>query len=173
MRNLELKARLADLAHGEQVARSLGAEARGDLHQIDTYFVTPRGRLKLREINDAGGELIYYDRPEATATRWSDYFVAPVADCAALRDVLGRAYGERVMVEKTRRLYIYRGARIHLDDVARLGAFVEFEVPVATDAEADAQSARAIMRALMDAFHLLDTDAVRASYGELLGGGDL
>jgi len=173
MRNLELKARLPSMARGEQIAQSLGAEARGDLHQIDTYFITPRGRLKLRQINHAAGELIFYDRPEATATRWSDYFVAPAPDCAALRDVLARAYGERVTVEKTRRLYIYRGTRIHLDDVARLGVFIEFEVPVPGDSDADAATARAIMAELMAAYGLRDGDAVRASYGELLGGAGL
>ena len=97
-----------------------GLEARGDLHQVDTYFITPRGRLKLRQINQAGGELIYYERLEATATRFSDYFVAPVAVCAAMRDVLIRAYGERVTVEKTRRPYMYRGVRIHIDRIERL-----------------------------------------------------
>ncbi len=168
MRNLELKARCADPAQAERIAHALGAEARGDLHQIDTYFVTPRGRLKLRQINRADGELIYYDRPEVTATRFSEYFIAPVAACALMRDVLIRAYGERVTVEKTRRLYIYRGARIHLDRVERLGAFLEFEVPVASDGEAE--TARVIMSELMAAFGLSEGDALRTSYGEMLGG---
>lgn len=170
MRNLELKARCADPAEAERIARLLGAEARGDLHQVDTYFITPRGRLKLRQINQAGGELIYYERLEATATRFSDYFVAPVAVCAAMRDVLIRAYGERVTVEKTRRLYMYRGARIHIDRVERLGAFLEFEVPVTSGDDQAAVMARAIMDELMSAFNLHDTDAVRASYSDLLEG---
>lgn len=170
MRNLELKARFADPAGAERIAKTLGAEARGDLHQIDTYFVTPHGRLKLRQINRAVGELIYYERPEATATRFSDYFVAPVGECAPLRDVLIRAYGERVTVEKVRRLYIYRGARIHIDRVERLGAFVEFEVPVASNEPQVVETARTIMDELMAAFGLRDDDAVRASYGDLLAG---
>lgn len=168
MRNLELKARYADPAEAERIARSLGAELRGDLHQVDTYFITPRGRLKLRQINRAGGELIYYKRPEATAARFSDYFVAPVAVCAPMRDVLIRAYGERVTVEKMRRLYLYRGARIHIDRVERLGAFLEFEVPVASDDAQASETARVIMDELMAAFRLRDVDAVRASYSDLL-----
>jgi predicted adenylyl cyclase CyaB len=164
MRNLELKARFADLARGEQIAQALGAACGGDLYQLDTYFHVASGRLKLREDGHAGGELIFYRRPEDSPTRWSDYFKAPVAEPAAMRDVLTRALGVRQQVEKTRRLYLYRGARIHLDRVTRLGTFVEFEVP--TDDDADA--ARATMGELMRAFGLSDADAIAASYGEMM-----
>ena len=166
MRNLELKARFADLARGEQIAQALGAASGGDLYQLDTYFHVASGRLKLREDGHAGGELIFYQRPEDSPTRWSDYFKTPVAAPEALRDVLTRALGVRQQVEKTRRLYLFRGARIHLDRVTRLGTFVEFEVP--TDDDADA--ARALMGELMLAFGLSDADAIATSYGEMMEG---
>jgi adenylate cyclase class 2 len=174
MRNLEFKARRSDLEHAETIALSIGAEFGGDLHQRDTYFNAPTGRLKLREqerrfpdrINHVSSELIYYERPEESATRWSDYVRAPVtADASAeMRDLLSRALGVRQQVEKRRRLYVYRGARIHLDHVERLGTLIEFEVPT----EGDEAAARAIMRELMRAFGLTDADAIRASYGELM-----
>jgi adenylate cyclase class 2 len=75
-----------------------------------------------------------------------------------------------VIVEKARRLFIYRGARIHLDRVERLGSFVEIEAPVASDAAGAAETARSIMDDLMEAFGLRDGDAVRASYSDLLEG---
>jgi adenylate cyclase, class 2 len=168
MRNLELKARCADLAHAEEIARRLGAAPGGTLQQVDTYFQTPSGRLKLRQLNRGSGELIYYERSEDSAVRWSNYFTAPVADCAALRDVLARAYGLRLEVGKSRMLYLYRGARIHLDRVERLGAFLEFEVPVESDTEAESDRARLIMRELMSGFGLQPGDAIRASYADLL-----
>lgn len=173
MRNLELKARLSDLPAAAHTARALGAAFAGDLRQIDTYFVVPQGRLKLREIElarEAGqpaqhtAELIFYRRPEDAPTRWSDYYTAPVDAPTALRDVLGRAYGVRQQIIKTRRLYLYHGARIHLDQVAALGDFIEFEVPTTADLEA----ARAVMRELMTAFNLTDDDALRTSYGEMV-----
>src|SRR5712692_5834777 len=180
MRNLEFKTRCADLTRGEQIATAIGASFGGDLHQVDTYFVVSNGRLKLREFLPlphgaaaAGAELISYDRPEDTATRWSDYFTSPVPDAASMRDVLTRALGVRQVIEKVRRLYLYRGARIHLDRVTRLGAFVEFEVPTtpppafAGDAGEKSQ-AHATMRELMQAFGLNDADAIQASYSELL-----
>ena len=168
MRNLELKVRCADLAQAEETARRLGATPGGTLHQVDTYFQTSAGRLKLRQINRGGGELIYYERAEDSAVRWSNYFTAPVADCAALRNVLARAYGVRLVVEKSRVLNFYRGARIHLDRVEGLGAFLEFEVPVQSNREAESERARHIMRELMSAFGLQPGDAIQASYADLL-----
>lgn len=170
MRNLELKARCADLAAAETTARGLGATAGGTLHQVDSYFVTPAGRLKLRQIDGGGGELIYYERAEDSAVRWSHYYTAPVADCVALRDVLLRAYGLRLEVEKARVLFLYRNARIHLDRVERLGSFLEFEVPAATDSDDERERARQIMDQLMTAFGVRASDAVPASYADLLEG---
>ena len=170
MRNLELKAAYADLARAEHVAVQNGAEPGGDLHQIDTYFHVAEGRLKLREINQAGGELIFYRRPEADATRFSDYYTAPVADCEAMGKVLALCLGVRKRVEKVRRLYLYQGARIHLDRVANLGTFIEFEVPVLAGEPGAGEAARRIMDELMGAFGIQASDAIRASYSELLDG---
>lgn len=176
MRNLEFKARCADLARAEEVAQSLGARLAGDLQQRDTYFNAPSGRLKLREstrrfregVDRKQGELIFYDRPENSATRWSDYFVAAVATDAVvdMRDVLTHALGVKQAIEKTRRLYLYPSkegeTRIHLDRVARLGTFVEFEVPT----QSDETAARATMALLMNAFGFSDADSITASYSE-------
>ncbi len=168
MRNLELKASFPDLNRAEAIAQSLSAKYGGDLHQLDTYFVVPAGRLKLREINHAGGELIFYNRPEDAATRWSDYHTSTVAVCAPLRAVLSLALGIQQSVEKHRRLYLYKGARIHLDNVPLLGSFVEFEVPASAHDAASEVDARVVMQELMDAFAIREADAIRASYSELM-----
>ena len=167
MRNLEFKAAFDDLQRGKQIAGAMGATAGGDLHQVDTYFRVPEGRLKLREINHAAGELIFYRRPEAEAVRFSNYYTAPVGDSAAMVNVLSLSLGTRIRIEKVRRLYIYRGARIHLDRVPDLGNFVEFEVPVASDEPASEAVARGIMDELMRAFGLRADDAIKASYSEM------
>jgi predicted adenylyl cyclase CyaB len=172
MRNLELKAAYADLAHAEQIAVQSGAAPGGDLHQIDTYFHVAEGRLKLREINGAGGELIFYRRPEADATRFSEYYTAPVADCHAMGKVLELSLGVRKRVEKERRLYLYQGARIHLDIVVKLGTFIEFEVPVHPGEPTEDEAARRLMDKLMGAYGIRASDAIRASYSELLDGRD-
>jgi len=165
MRNLELKASCADLEAGEQVAQRLGATLAGEWRQADTYLCVPYSRLKLREVGDDTAELIGYERPESDATRWSQYEIAPVADSRALLSILAKALGVRVRVDKSRRVYLYRGARIHLDRVASLGSFVEFEVPCN---DGDESLTQAIICELRQAFGVHADSAHKASYADLL-----
>src|ERR687890_1840046 len=92
-RNVELKARDAQPQRSLERCVALGAEDRGELRQRDTYFAAPRGRLKLREQEPGGAELIAYERPDAAQPRESRYRIAPVADPPALRDALAAALG--------------------------------------------------------------------------------
>ena len=126
-RNVELKARDPEPERSLERARALGAEDRGELRQRDTYFAAPRGRLKLREQDPGGAELIAYERADAAAARESRYRIAPVEDAAALREALDAALGTVVVVDKRRRLLLWEGVRIHLDRVEGLGDFVELE----------------------------------------------
>lgn len=126
-RNVELKARDPHPERSLQRARALGAEDRGELRQRDTYFAAPRGRLKLREQDPGGAELVAYERVDAAHARESRYRIAPVEDAAALRETLDAALGTTVVVDKRRRLLLWEGVRIHLDRVEGLGDFVELE----------------------------------------------
>src|SRR3954453_11574462 len=126
-RNVELKARDPDPARSLARARALGAEDHGDLRQRDTYFAAPRGRLKLREQDPGGAELIAYERPDAAQARESRYRIAPVADPGALREALDAALATTVFVDKRRHLLLWDGVRIPLDHVDGLGDFVELE----------------------------------------------
>ena len=60
--NLEIKARCADLPAARAVAERLATRHLGIDEQTDTYFVTRKGRLKLRESSLSGGQLIPYLR---------------------------------------------------------------------------------------------------------------
>src|SRR5919199_3354977 len=126
-RNVELKARDPDPARSLERCLALGGEDRGELRQRDTYFAARRGRLKLREQQPGGAELIAYERADAAQARESRYRIAPVAEPEALRDALDAALGTVVVVDKRRRLFLWEGVRIHLDRVEGLGAFVELE----------------------------------------------
>ncbi len=102
------------------------------LVQVDTFFVAPRARLKLRDFGDGRAELISYVRADRTEARASDYIVAPVADPEVLARALTMALGTTGVVRKQRHLFMYKHTRIHLDDVKDLGSFVELET-VLTD----------------------------------------
>jgi adenylate cyclase class 2 len=125
-RNVELKAEDRDPARSLRVSLELGAEDRGWLQQLDTYFRVPQGRLKLRE-QDGSAELIYYARSDEAIERVSDYRRVPIEHPEDLKDALAAALGILVCVEKSRRLLLWRNVRIHLDEVSGLGSFLELE----------------------------------------------
>ncbi|MBV9196393.1 MAG: cytidine deaminase [Solirubrobacterales bacterium] len=126
--NLELKAVDRDPEATAARCLALGAVPAGTLHQRDTYFAGRHGRLKLRCQGDAGSELIAYRRADASEARESAYVLAPVSAPDALAEALEAALGPAVVVvSKRRRLFLWQGVRIHLDDVDGLGTFIEFE----------------------------------------------
>src|SRR4051794_11233272 len=103
MRNIELKVPVTDLAAVRALLPGLGAVPAGLLWQVDTYFLVPNGRLKLREAETA--ELIAYSRPDDVGARVSEYLLAPVAAPGPLKEALARALGIRVVVGKRRELW--------------------------------------------------------------------
>jgi homotetrameric cytidine deaminase len=149
-RNVELKAADPDPARSAAACRALGAEDHGVLHQRDTYFRASAGRLKLREERPGGATLVQYDRPDGAHARESRYRLVPVADPEELRAALDAALGTLVVVEKARRLLLWEGVRIHLDDVRGLGTFVELEgvAPAGSDLSAEAGKVAHLQAAL-------------------------
>src|SRR4051812_21587682 len=167
-RNVELKARDPEPERSLERARALGAEDRGELRQRDTYFAAPRGRLKLREQEPGGAELIAYERADEAAARESRYRIARVEDPVALCEALDAALGTVVVVDKRRRLLLWEGVRIHLDRVEGLGAFVELE-GVAADGSDLARQADQVAR-LRAELDIGDAAIEAASYSDLLRG---
>jgi predicted adenylyl cyclase CyaB len=108
--------------------------------------------------------LIAYQRPDAASHRWSRYTRTPVADPAATLTELTAAHGLRGVVTKSRRVWLYENARIHIDDVDGLGQFVEIEI-VDPQSEKDA---RGQLAALLLALGLDPTSAISGSYIDLL-----
>jgi len=147
-RNLEIKVACgADgLADIRARLEAEGVAVAERLRQIDTYFAVPNGRLKLREIADldevdgAEAKLIGYVRPDTESSRWSTYHVATIApsEAPALLASLDVTIGTRVRVAKRRDIALWDATRVHLDEVERLGAFVELETVIAEQSEDDA-----------------------------------
>jgi homotetrameric cytidine deaminase len=166
-RNVELKTRDADPAATLERALALGASDEGVLAQRDTYFGRARGRLKLREQEgggEAGARLIAYVRPDGEEARTSSYRLAEVDDPAALADALDAALGTLVVVDKRRRLLLYENVRIHIDDVAGLGAFVELEG--VADPDSDLSREHELVARLREELAL--GEPVAGSYSDLL-----
>lgn len=167
-RNVELKARCPDLEALRRRVEAIGARPAGELRQRDTFFASPAGRLKLRETGDGTGELIAYRRPDLAAGRVSEYDIHRTGDPDGLRGVLAAALGVIGVVAKRRRLYLHGRTRIHLDEVAGLGSFVELET-VVVGSEADA---RAELERLVAALEVPPGSLVGEAYVDLLGRGE-
>lgn len=143
--NVEVKIRLADLHAVAAAVRGLGADDRGVLKQVDTYFRAPRGaRLKLREQEPGGAQLIAYERPDTDGLRTCHYRIFKVADPMGLKDTLALGLGVLRRVVKARQLFMLGRTRVHLDQVEGLGDYLELEVvmregepPAAGEKEAD------------------------------------
>jgi len=166
MVNVELKARLPNPETLRRRLRALGARHAGTLRQTDTYFQVPRGRLKLREMDGRRVELIAYERPDDRRERVSNYDIAPIeGDAALLKQALARALGVRVVVRKERDLWLLRSTRVHLDEVAGLGAFVELETVAGDIGLAEAYGE---FEEVIAALELMSFAAIAGSYADLL-----
>jgi predicted adenylyl cyclase CyaB len=163
--NVELKSRFANHKSSRRICEELGAESCGVLIQRDTYFEATYGRLKVREEDGSPAQLISYSRPDSTEARSSRFRLVEIADTDGLRQALSEAVGVRAVIAKRRHLYMWEGVRIHLDEVEGLGAFVEFEAPVATEGR---DAARALVEQLRAAFGIADSDLVAKSYVDLI-----
>jgi adenylate cyclase class 2 len=165
-RNVELKARDTAPERSLDVCRALGAVDHGLIWQRDTYFAVPRGRLKLREQRPGVAQLIQYERPEDDGDRESVYRLTEVGDAGSLRASLDRALGIVAVVEKRRRLFLWQDVRIHLDEVAGLGSFIEFEAVSPPDS--DLTNERTRVQQLQTAFHLMPDELISSSYADLV-----
>jgi predicted adenylyl cyclase CyaB len=164
--NIEIKARVHDMA-----ALRLRAEALSDtpvqvILQEDTFFHTPAGRLKLRVLKPDRAQLVYYDHPDQDGPKRSNYHIFETPDPENLKTALRLALGVRGVVRKTRYLYLAGQTRIHLDDVEGLGQFMELEVVLRPD-QADAEG-RAIAEDLMARLGIHKEDLLEGAYMDLL-----
>ena len=164
--NIEIKARVRDFAEIQSRAGRLSDFPVEVIPQEDTFFVTPRGRLKLRVLSDNQGQLIYYTRPDKGGPKRSDYHIYPTSDSENLKRILELAYGVRGIVRKTRYLYLIGQTRIHLDDVEGLGKFLELEV-VMREEQSDAEG-QAIAEELMSSLGVDRSDLLQGAYMDLL-----
>lgn len=164
--NIEIKARVRDFAEIQSRAGRLSDIPVEVIPQEDTFFVTPRGRLKLRVLSENQGQLIYYTRPDKGGPKRSDYQIYHTSDSENLKRILELAYGVRGIVRKTRYLYLVGQTRIHLDEVDGLGKFLELEV-VMREEQSDAEG-QAIAEELMTSLGVERSDLLQGAYMDLL-----
>jgi len=165
-RNVEIKARVPNLAALAANVAALADDGPTLIAQEDTFFECTHGRLKLRAFSPTEGELIYYERGDSVGPKESRYVRTPCADPEGLKEVLGRALGIRGVIRKRRHLFHVGQTRIHLDEVEDLGDFLELEVVLRDDQEVVDGVDTA--RRLMSDLGVVEEDLVPQAYIDLL-----
>lgn len=128
MRNLEIKYRLNNpISFKKHLKKHREVEYQFIHYQKDIYFDVPHGRLKIRVEEEQRPELIRYRRADQPEARLSQFSIEKLDNVSATLRELQTRFGIDGQVEKWRELYLFRNVRIHVDNVVRLGWFVEFE----------------------------------------------
>lgn len=124
--NIEIKARNSNHERIREILKSRGAHYKGIDHQIDIYFKTNDGRLKLRK-GDIENYLIYYEREDKKGPKQSDVILFESESKSSLEEILIKVLGILVKVDKKREIYFISNIKFHLDNVRDLGSFMEIE----------------------------------------------
>lgn len=164
--NIEIKARCSDPGFIRQYLLDHAASFKGIDQQTDTYFNVPNGRLKLREGN-IENNLIFYERVDQAGPKHSDFNLVRIPDAAALKEVLRKSNGIKVIVEKKREIYYIGNVKFHIDEVPGLGHFMEIE---AGNIGADLSPAqlRAQCDHYMKELNILPQDLIGVSYSDMM-----
>ena len=161
---LELKAHVKRLDAMRMRVFSLGAVHIETVRQVDTYFNSPKGRLKLREDNsNEKAKLIYYLREDKAEAKRSETILIDVQEPEAFKALFENLLGKRGIVDKEREIYMFEGTQIHLDTVKNLGTFIEFERKI-TNTSND----RLVIEDLMKRLQIEKEDLIHGSYSDLL-----
>ncbi|KAB0797300.1 hypothetical protein PPYR_08294 [Photinus pyralis] len=167
MRNVEIKAKVRNL-HNLLVKAKLISESEGKvIPQVDQFYNSIQGRLKLRKFEDGSGELIYYDRPDDEGPKVSSYEKCAVdANLAELDRVLQCSLGSKGIVKKVRHLFMIGQTRLHVDIVEQLGNFMELEVVL--NPEQSVEEGVAIANDLMEKLEIGKEDLLVGAYRDML-----
>jgi adenylate cyclase class 2 len=164
--NCEIKARCGDHVAVREYLKSKGADYKGIDHQIDTYFIVPNGRLKLREGN-IENNLIHYDRSDRAGAKQSSITLYNSAPESTLKAVMTDALGILAVVDKQREIYFIENVKFHIDIVAGLGNFMEIEA-IDTDGSIGQAKLDEQCEYYVQELKINGTDMIAVSYSDML-----
>jgi adenylate cyclase class 2 len=166
MQNIEIKARYVDSNKARVIAQKFSAQHVGTDHQVDTYFTTPKGRLKLRESSLSGAMLIPYNRPNTVGPKKSEYQLLPVQDANLSKRLFSEILGVDTVVDKIRDIFLIGNVRVHVDVVKDLGCFLEFEA-VYADTKQEGEERKKVEN-LIAQFEIKPDQLLSGSYREMM-----
>jgi predicted adenylyl cyclase CyaB len=166
MINVEIKARYSRTEETELIMQQCDARFIEKQVQTDTYFKVREGRLKIREIDGAGAQMIRYVRDDQKAPATSHYEIVEIDEPEETKRVLDDKYGLDVVVKKEREIWIWENVRIHLDKVENLGEFLEFEAVIHDKGRIEAGQEKIVL--LLRLFGIQSEDLLEVSYERMI-----
>lgn len=164
--NIEIKAKSENNDEIRSILKLKKAEFNGEDHQIDTYFNTKSGRLKLREGN-IENNLIHYERENTKGPKKSDITLFKSNPSSTLKELLTKAIGILTIVDKKREIYFIENVKFHIDTVEELGTFIEIE---AIDKNRTIGKEKLLQQCqhYLDLFKISESNLISVSYSDLL-----
>ncbi len=166
LKNVEFKARVEDLSVYENLLQKLNPIFQGEDHQIDTYFNTEKGRLKLRE-GTIENALIQYDRPDKAEAKLSNIILYKHPKSDGIKEILKHQFGIKIIVDKRRKIYFIDHIKFHFDIVNQLGTFIEVEA-IDTKGIFSTKKLKADCDYYFEYFKLEKNQLVHKSYSDLM-----
>lgn len=163
---VEIKAKCENPDEIEAILLKNDADFIGLDHQIDTYFETSNGRLKLREGN-IECHLIFYNRPNQVSPKESNVMLYKPQDVVMLKEILINAYTVKVVVDKKRKIFFIDNVKFHIDRVEGLGGFMEIEA-IDADNNIGTNTLQEQCTYFMRLLNIKKDDLVAHSYSDLL-----
>ncbi|MFQ6073743.1 MAG: class IV adenylate cyclase [Candidatus Bathyarchaeia archaeon] len=165
---VELKAKVEDLEPIRRKLETLKAKHIGTFQQSDIYFDVPKGRLKLRQINNEKIQLIYYERDTVSKPKKSNVFITEIPESKVFTALLKKILKVKATVKKTREIYRHQRTQIHLDRVDSLGCYVEFERET-PNTPAEIERNTKLLEKLMGTLGINLGNLEKLSYSDLVG----
>ena len=164
--NFEFKASTNKLLELEDKLIGLKPFFKGEDHQCDTYFIVPKGRLKLREGN-IENSLIYYERENTSGSKQSHILLYRHEPNTTLKEILTTTHGIKIIVNKSRRIYFIDNVKFHFDTVAGLGTFIEVEA-IDADGHLGLEKIKAQCAHYAAFFDVQPQDYIAVSYSDMM-----
>ena len=164
--NIEFKAKTNDIKALEEKLLSLNPQFIGEDHQKDTYYNVNTGRLKLREGNIENA-LIWYHREDVSGAKQSDILLYKHAPDEALKNILIKLHGVKIIIDKIRKIYFVENVKFHFDRVEGLGTFVEVEA-IDSTGEIGIEKLKEQCNFYINFFEIKTEDFMKKSYSDMM-----
>ena len=164
--NIEFKAKTNNSISLEQKLLSLSPQFVGEDHQRDTYYDVQIGRLKLREGNIENA-LIWYQREDVAGAKQSDILLYKHAPDDALKQIITKLHGIKIVVDKIRKIYFVENVKFHFDRVEGLGLFIEVEA-IDSTGEIGLEKLKEQCDFYINYFDIQQSDFMHKSYSDMM-----